>query len=1520
MPTPKQVIEQIRKTRFAIGLDTSTAATDVQAHIRDSATFRDDASRLVAEIHAEKPHFILELTQNAEDNDYDENVKPMIKFIIEDDRLVLQNNERGFRESNAWALCGIGETTKQDKHRGYIGEKGIGFKSVFMITDEPHVYSNGFQFKFKYDPETPITIIIPEWVDQVPKCVDLGQTNIVLPLKDEAKRDIAKLSRIDPGLLLFLRKLRTIDVEDTVENRQETIERNDVQGKVEIIHSGGKDIWRIVKNHQPIGVPKHVKEEKRRDVLETEVVLAFPLKSDGSSPDTSTPQRVFAYLPIRSYGFKFIIQADFLMPPSREDVYKDNSWNAWLRDNIASVFLTAVEGFKQDETLKKTYYNYIPLSDEITDLFFHPVAEQIHTALRDASCIMTESGNWAKPARVLIADDKVRKLISNDELQVFFSGSEYISSAIEAEPEILSALEVQTFRLDHLLQCIQQTEWLKEHNDEWFSELYLYLKTQKLNKEHLKLLNKSNIIRLENGQLASVSERSIFLPLGRKGAYGFEKELSIVKRALLQQKDKGRRETLTQFLKKLGVRSASPYEIIENHILPVYESEDDMANWRSKDDKTLLGYIRYIRDNLGKYEEECQQGLKSKEKSPGAEADPLDRLRKSLLLRTDKTIDGTDYDHPESIYLPKAYGNQNDLETLFQGIEGIRFVHRDYIDSTAKKRSRRKRKTDEGASETRKQRMDEAGRWKDFLARIGVEDKPRVVLDPETIAESSEYVTGLLHIWDKRNPDWGDSTKGYYVEDDYVCPDLEKVFADLQHKRIGTLIKILENNRNWSYYKPRLECTYLYRRPRSSRWHGAQSESSFARLLLNRAWLPTTGGTLAKPREVFLANARTKALLGDSVSYLAADLKNEDFIKSLGINREASVDGVLNHLTSLTEMGCSDKETFATLYAFLERNSYEDTEGRATGAFSEQRIIYIPDTPQRYFKSGEVLWKDVSDVFGEHRGYLQKHYPKLRSFFVEELGVSEEPTPKDYADVLLDLSRREAPGTRDGRIALGIYRELNGFLDREKTEIPISEEDWWDAFVREPIFWTDKGEFWNSDIFVNDNPELYRLFRGKPKVAFLELPKNYHPKLQYFLQEVRIPLLSDAVHIELADADHTTKLTRDDLSNLVRSLQAPISQYLYQEEIDAYERAKQDGILTQLRSLSVYEVKHLEVRYTLGPVSVVAPRSTVLHEGHLYVESESLEDTDSLAVELARLFGELKGLDSFLVSLFDKKTEDKIENLLRAKGIQALPDDEKAWLEQADTTARERITAKTQPQGVPEAEAPPVPVPPDRDGRPQIREIAVPMAVLEPSVSEEVGWQAECRPEEPQVRIEKFQPPETRQPAHAGARVGTSEAIPIALDEEHGPRDGLSREDKWIIGRWGERCAVGCLEREMKEKYPEAVLEDTPEGFQVRLHGTILARVHWLNKSGDIGTGCDIEVSEHGTEDYIEVKSTITDQKEWFDVTEAQWRLAQQKGHRFHIYLVRRAGSAHPELQDIEDPTELWRQGLLQAQPVRIRL
>nr|CAB3497808.1 unnamed protein product [Digitaria exilis] len=86
--------------------------------------------------------------QNADDNVYPEDVEPTLSFILQENGIVVLNNERGFSAENIRALCDIGNSTKKGSNRGYIGNKGIGFKSVFRVTDAPEIHSNGFHVKF----------------------------------------------------------------------------------------------------------------------------------------------------------------------------------------------------------------------------------------------------------------------------------------------------------------------------------------------------------------------------------------------------------------------------------------------------------------------------------------------------------------------------------------------------------------------------------------------------------------------------------------------------------------------------------------------------------------------------------------------------------------------------------------------------------------------------------------------------------------------------------------------------------------------------------------------------------------------------------------------------------------------------------------------------------------------------------------------------------------------------------------------------------------------------------------------------------------------------------------------------------------------------------------------------------------------------------------------------------------------------------------------------------------------------
>ena len=77
---------------------------------------------------------------------------------------------------------------------------------------------------------------------------------------------------------------------------------------------------------------------ERLGIEKTEVALAFPLDG-GVSP--LPPLEVCAYLPLRTYGLRFLLQADFVVPSSRESVDSSSEWNQWIRDEVPALFLSA---------------------------------------------------------------------------------------------------------------------------------------------------------------------------------------------------------------------------------------------------------------------------------------------------------------------------------------------------------------------------------------------------------------------------------------------------------------------------------------------------------------------------------------------------------------------------------------------------------------------------------------------------------------------------------------------------------------------------------------------------------------------------------------------------------------------------------------------------------------------------------------------------------------------------------------------------------------------------------------------------------------------------------------------------------------------------------------------------------------------------------------------------------------------------------------------------------------------------
>ncbi|KXH62181.1 hypothetical protein CSAL01_05514 [Colletotrichum salicis] len=286
---------------------------------------REALKILADQLYSKPTHFTLELLQNADDNDYS------ACFLDADGKkfygLETGCNENGFSLEHIDALCSIGKSTKKsakEVHSGYIGEKGIGFKSGFEVASVVHILSGFYHFKLNKT-EDMLGVLLPLPFPVIKKQSDTETTRMRLRISDRYYHGrIAKdLRKIKPEVLLFLRRLRHIVVQVGTEEAEYQatyiIHDEEFQGEVRSV-AKRKSSTESKKEMKYIIVRRTVDEmptePKRESIHQSEVTLAFPVKDDGSP--IIHEQQTFAYLPLGNYGFRYLERT-----PSR-DVFWDS--------------------------------------------------------------------------------------------------------------------------------------------------------------------------------------------------------------------------------------------------------------------------------------------------------------------------------------------------------------------------------------------------------------------------------------------------------------------------------------------------------------------------------------------------------------------------------------------------------------------------------------------------------------------------------------------------------------------------------------------------------------------------------------------------------------------------------------------------------------------------------------------------------------------------------------------------------------------------------------------------------------------------------------------------------------------------------------------------------------------------------------------------------------------------------------------------------------------------------------------
>ena len=284
--------------------------------------------RLLANLYSDRAHFILELLQNAEDALKNRGTEwsgsRAVSFHLTKDMLRVSHFGRPFDEADVRGICEIGESVKAEDLTA-IGRFGIGFKSVYAITERPEVHSGPEDFAIE-------NYVLPEAVRHIERGNE--ETVFIFPLNsngESAYDDIAEgLIRLGASSLLFLRQIEEVrwQIDDGHSGHylreskrvDEDVRRVTVIGQV----SGELEI-----NTEWLVFSRQVTDDKGSPAGHVEIAFFIDPEHQRIQPVSDSRLVVFFPTALETH-LGFLVQGPYQTTPSRDNIPPHVPWNKRL--------------------------------------------------------------------------------------------------------------------------------------------------------------------------------------------------------------------------------------------------------------------------------------------------------------------------------------------------------------------------------------------------------------------------------------------------------------------------------------------------------------------------------------------------------------------------------------------------------------------------------------------------------------------------------------------------------------------------------------------------------------------------------------------------------------------------------------------------------------------------------------------------------------------------------------------------------------------------------------------------------------------------------------------------------------------------------------------------------------------------------------------------------------------------------------------------------------------------------------
>ena len=310
--------------------------------------------------------YFFELIQNVRDANKELNQDGEIYIQLDNNLLSISNTGAEFSPKGIEGITTIGQSTKQSQD--YIGFKGIGFKSIQEITEEPKIITKYGTVYFdrkitlvKYDDKSLKVENIPLFYfphydstkltdDEIEKGI---VTKIELPLKPNITKQklLESFLEIKAEQLILLGNIRNLQF-ITSENRINYSINKNVPKKIIEVREG-ENSWKKYKYFTPINnvvIPDdviNILEGKEKEIFNKGSKIDINIVLEVGPYGQLLPienSKLYLFYPLKiSSGFRFIIHSYFIVNPERTS----------LRESLLNKFLlTEIGVFIAKEMLR----------------------------------------------------------------------------------------------------------------------------------------------------------------------------------------------------------------------------------------------------------------------------------------------------------------------------------------------------------------------------------------------------------------------------------------------------------------------------------------------------------------------------------------------------------------------------------------------------------------------------------------------------------------------------------------------------------------------------------------------------------------------------------------------------------------------------------------------------------------------------------------------------------------------------------------------------------------------------------------------------------------------------------------------------------------------------------------------------------------------------------------------------------------------------------------------------------------